>query len=76
MILLLISGIVDGKHMCASINHQVHIVQDLKAKVLVGIDILSPKQAIIDLSQRKLTLLLCENMTTDITITPKHPRTS
>ena len=71
-----ITGRLNGKKTIASITHQLHIMDELKAKVLVGIDILGPEQAIIDISRQRLTLPMCENFTTNIKVTPKRRQTN
>ena len=48
----------------------------LKAKVLIGMDILGPEQAVIDIERQILTLPMCQNLTTKLTVTLKHQRTS
>ena len=72
IVTILIPGLVDGKPARASITHQLHIVDELKAKVLVGMDILGPEQAIVDIGRRKLILPTCRNLTTELTVTPKR----
>ena len=71
-ITLYIPGTVGNKPAIASITHQLHIVDDLQAKVLVGIDILGPEQAIINIDRQKLTLPLYNDIQADLTITPKQ----
>ena len=75
VITLFIPGTVNGKPALASITHQLHIVEDLQAKILIGIDILGPEQAIIDVGQSRLTLPLCNNLQANLTITPKQRQT-
>lgn len=71
-----ITGRLNGKKAIVSITHQLHIVDELKAKVLVGMDILGLEQAIIDINRQRLTLPMCENFTTDIKVTPKRRQTN
>lgn len=71
-----IPGTIDGKQALASITHQLHIVKNFQAKMLVGMDILGPEQAIINVGRRRLTLPLCENLHAELTVTPKLARTS
>ena len=75
VITLFIPGIVNGKPALASITHQLHIVKDLQAKILIRIDILGPEQAIINVGQSRLTLPLCNNLQANLTITPKQRQT-
>lgn len=46
---LLIPRMVNGKPVLANITHQLHFVNDLKARILVGMDILGSEQAAIDI---------------------------
>ena len=41
--MLFIPGIARGKYALGSTTHQIHIVDNLQAKILVGIDILGPE---------------------------------
>ena len=76
VITLFIPGKVNGKPALASITHQLHIVDNLQANILIGMDILGPEQAIVNVGRRILTLLLCENLQASLTILPKRARTA
>ena len=76
VITLLIPSTIDNRLALASITHQLHIVDKLQAKILVGIDILGPEQAIIDVGQSRLTLPLCNNLQANLTITSKQHQTT
>ena len=51
------------------------MVDNLKAKVLVRIDILEPEQTIINIAQRKLVLPICQDLNAKFTVTPKKQHT-
>ena len=76
VIILFIPGLVNNKPALASITHQLHIVDDLQAKVLIGMDILGPEQVIIDAGYRKSTSPLYRNLQANLTITPTHCKIS
>ena len=44
------------------IEQEVHIVKDLKAKMLVGLDILSPKKIFIMMNNIKAVIKSCNNI--------------
>ena len=73
---LLIPGLVNGKPAIASITHQLHLVDDLKARILVGMDVLGPEQAVIDIGRQRLTLPACKQFSTELTIVPKRRQTN
>lgn len=76
IVTIYVPGNIDGRRVLASITHQLHIVKNLQAEILVGMDILSPENAVIDIGRQKLTLPLCRNLQTDLTITLKLTRTT
>ena len=76
IVTLFIPGIIGGRPAIASISHQLHIVDGLQAKVLVGIDILGPEQAIVDIGRERLTLPLCKDLQAELSVTPKQARTT
>ena len=51
IVTIFIPGQTDGRPAVASLTHQLHIMDKLKAKVLIGMDILGPEQAVIDIGQ-------------------------
>ena len=53
----------------AVIHREIHIVDDLKANILIGTDILVPERIDVLLSQRKAIIGSCENVELDINVT-------
>ncbi len=51
------------------VTREVHIVEDLKAKMLIGIDILGPEKVLLDLDARIATIRSCQNVQIPLTIT-------
>ena len=76
IITILILGMVDQKPAFASITHQLHIVDQLQAKVLIGLDILGPEQAIFNIDRQVLIWSRCKNLEARLTVTPKATRTT
>lgn len=70
---LYVEGKVKGKTAIAHIRRDVHIVDNLKAKMLIGTDIMCPEGMIASLQTGKLTIGSCD-MTAPITCTPAGPR--
>ena len=52
-------GIQDGKKVLAHICCEAHIVEKLKANILVGTDVLAPEQMILDLGKREAFIGSC-----------------
>lgn len=50
----------DGKPVLAEIRREVHLVEGLKAKMLVGNDILVPEGFVLDLSNKAATISSCD----------------
>ena len=73
---LLISGVVNDKPVLANITYQLHFVDDLKARILVGMNVLGPKQAVIDISRQKLMLPACKQFSIKLAIVPKRQQTN
>jgi hypothetical protein len=55
----------------AKLNRQAHVVDNLRAKFLMNMNILEPKEIILNFRRRKMTLSSCENLKVDIRITSK-----
>ena len=53
----------------AVIRREIHVVDDLKANILIGTDILVPEQINMLLSQRKAVIGSCQNVELDLNIT-------
>ena len=58
----------------ARITREFHIVDDLKANALIGMDILGPEGMILDFGRKRLIIGSCEDLAAPITITPKGVR--
>ena len=63
---LYIPGMAIGKASVAHIRREVHIVENLKAKMLMGVDILGPERMSIDIGEEKLLIRSCDGLTADI----------
>ena len=56
IILIYIDGIIDRRPYTASLIAKIYIVDNLKAKLLIGNDIIIPKGIIIDLNRKVIKL--------------------
>ena len=52
-------------------QHEIHIVDDLRAKVLIRMDILGPEEVVMDIGRRKMRFPQCGQIVAPLTITPK-----
>lgn len=68
---LYIKGSVDGRESIAHIRREVHIVDNLKAKLLLGMDIMTPERMIVNLDTKQLTLNSCRGLTTNLGVTAR-----
>ena len=68
---LCIPNTAKGRALAAHIRKQVHIVDSLKAKMLMGIDILGPERMSIDVEKQKLIIRSYNNLTADIKVKAK-----
>ena len=59
-----------------SITRELHIVDNLTAKVLIGIDILSPEHAVLDFDRSILRLGCCKDLEVPIEVKNKENRTN
>ena len=64
-------GISNGVSSTAHIRREIHVVDDLKVNVLVGIDILASESMLLDFGKRTLCIGSCQNLVTDIDILSK-----
>ena len=71
LINLYVPSIVKGKPSLAHLRREVHIVDDLKAKILMGVNILGPERILIDVGEEKLLIRSCDNLTADIKVKAK-----
>jgi hypothetical protein len=56
----------------AKLTRQAHVVDNLRAKFLMSMNILEFEKVIIDISRRKLIFSLCENLKVNMRITSKN----
>lgn len=68
-----VRGSVAENPATAAITMEVHLVNDLKANLLVGNDNLKPQGMVLDFGEEKVTLGSCQNLTAKINI---HSRAS
>ena len=66
-----VPGHQNGKKCIAHIRREVHFVDNLRAKMLMGMDILGPERMIVDIGSETLTIRSCENLTAPIQVTAK-----
>ena len=65
------SKAASGKAVLAQISREVHIVDRLKAKVLIGMDIIRPERMSANINTKLLTIRSCEGTIVPVTITPR-----
>lgn len=71
----LISETKKNKKKCMTrIIRKFHLINDLKIKALIGMNILKPEKMTIDLDRRRLTIDACDELKTSIQITPRKIR--
>ncbi len=58
----------DNKTRIIIIEQEVHIVKDLKAKMLVGLDILSSKKIFIMMNNTEAVIKSCNNIRVPLTV--------
>ena len=68
ILLIYLLDALNGKLVKAQLNHEAHLVSDLKANLLIGSDILTPKGIVLDFSLKRMTILSCCGMTMDINV--------
>ena len=61
----------NGTDVVAVLTCEAHIVNDLSAKMLIGMDILGPESILLDIPRRKAILYSCAKMAIPITVTPR-----
>ncbi len=59
----------DGR--VAQIERELHIVDDLRAKVLIGVDIQGPERIILDLGHRTATIRSCKGIQVVLSLVPR-----
>ena len=66
----------NGSGTVALIEREFHVVDDLTAKALIGIDILKPEGIILDLQNDVMKIGSCRNLEVPIIVTPRGSRTN
>ena len=81
-----VRGVGQGTHSCnkfarldlylqgnpiALIHRDVHVVDGLKAKLLIGMDIIGPERIILDIPQRVAIIRSCKDTRVPITVSPR-----
>ena len=81
-----VRGVGQGTHSCneyvqldiylqgsliALIHRDVHIVDGMKAKILIGMDVIGPEKINLDIPQRTAFVSSCKNAAIPITVTPR-----
>ena len=56
----------DGTQAVAQISREIHIIDDLKAGMLIGADILTPERMIIDFATQSVKIGTCHDITVPI----------
>jgi len=64
-----------GEQAIAVIKREVHLVDNLAANLLIGVDILAPEAIEINMKNELMTLGNCEGITVLIRVTPRGNRT-
>ena len=64
----------DGSNAVAVITREAHVVDDLNARMLIGMDILGPEAVVLDIPQRLAIIHSCQKVSVPLTITPRSPR--
>ncbi len=63
-----------GKNGTALIEREFHIVNDLTAKALVGIDVMKPERIVLDLGKNIMTVGSCRDIEVPITSSSQRPQ--
>ena len=67
---LTLRGVLDGTPVIGKLRRQIHIVDDLKANMLIGSDILGPERMLIDYNKEVLVLNCCRGMEIPMQVKP------
>lgn len=67
---LYLPGSLNGKVVVAHLERDVHLVDNLRANLLIGMDIIGPERISMDIPSRKAIIGGCRNMLIDLDITP------
>ena len=64
-------GVSNDVSSTAHIRREIHVVDDLKVNVLVGVDILAAESMLLDFGKKTLSIGSCQDLVTDIDILSK-----
>jgi hypothetical protein len=67
-------AVVRGRSVLAHVSGEAHIVDNLRANALVGVDLLTPSSFTINLSKAEATIASCQDAAVKLRITPKDNR--
>lgn len=73
---LYLRGQLDTKEARAQITREFHVVPDLRANVLLGIDTLVPEAMVIDLPSKALIIGSCRNLQVPVRVSTYNPTAS
>ncbi|TAQ83100.1 hypothetical protein B7494_g8576 [Chlorociboria aeruginascens] len=65
---------LEGEHSYACITREVHLVDNLQAKMLIGVDILGPERIDISITKRVATVGQCDDIDIPLRIMQRGPR--
>ena len=83
---IIVRGVGQGTHSCdefarldiylqgspvALIHRDIHIVDGMKAKMLIGMDVIGPEKIILDIPQQMTIIGSCKSIKVPITVTPR-----
>ncbi len=71
-LLMYLQGKIDDKIVVAHFCQEVHVVRNLKAKLLLKINIIDLKRIIVDANKRKLIIKSCRSLKTKLKIKSKN----
>lgn len=70
---IFIPGKINGQPAIAYLRREAHIVDHLRAKMLIGMNIIGSEGIILNPVDRTLTVTRCRNLTAPVQITPNEP---
>ena len=74
MLEITVRGTLEGRAVLGKLRRQIHVVDELKANMLLGSDILGPEKMVVDYHHEVLILHCCRGMTVTMTVTPAKQR--
>ena len=55
----------------AHLRRELHVVEELHANILIGIDIMGPEGIVLDVNSKTAIIKSCDEITTQLTVTPR-----